>query len=600
MSARKIKVKFLALMVVLLFCGHAFGFQLTINGVTRNFQYKISVTIQSSKVEGTGHDNFPMLFDSTDDTNLKNDLKQFPAGKVVRSDSYDIVFATGDSTEILKHEKEDYDGTSGVYVAWVNIGTLNSGGKTIYMYYGSSDVDNDDVTYITGTNKPLVWDTNFKMVQHLEESCASSGCREDSTSNNNNGTPYSGIIITDLHTSSGKINGADDFDGTDDYVNVGSGSSLDNIEVKTVSAWIELADNDDANAIVVKGSEPAQTGWFLFYDSDPTRRRLSFIQGWSGTMGEWHTANGTIDVDTMYHIAVTYNRSSTSNDPVLYIDGASMAVTERDSPSGTLGDDGALDCYIAKYEGGLVGWGIIDEVRISNKARGDDWIKTSFNSMNDPDTFYSLGEEQTFVELSYFKAKPLNSAVLLEWDTETELDNEGFNILRSEVEDKEYVKINPYFIPARGAAGFGAEYSFTDYDVENGVTYYYLLEDIDFHGKSTLHGPVSATPNDIMLIWPIEWEPLGSGASIFSWASSGDFSFKVDVSTTPSFPDSKTLSFPEDGWVSSLSLWLRPEEWKIILRKARESSGQLFWRIRAKNQDARVACSDWKKFAVDF
>jgi metal-sulfur cluster biosynthetic enzyme len=216
----------------------------------------------------------------------------------------------------------------------------------------------------------------------------------------------------------------------------------------------------------------------------------------------------------------------------------------------------------------------------------------------DPEPSTSLGDP-TLVELSYFNARPFYSAVLLEWATETELDNEGFNILRSHEEEGECVKINPYLIPARGQAGLGAEYSYTDYDVENGVTYYYLLEDVDFYGKSTLHGPVSATPNDIILIWPIDWEPLDSGASLFSWASSGNFSFKVDVSKNPSFSDSETLSFPEEGWTSSISLWLRPEELEMILSKARESGGHLFWRIRAKSQDDRVFCSYWKRIIVE-
>jgi hypothetical protein len=29
---------------------------------------------------------------------------------------------------------------------------------------------------------------------------------------------------------------------------------------------------------------------------------------------------------------------------------------------------------------------------------------------------------------------------------------------------------------------------------KEGITYYYKLEDVDFNGVSTFHGPVSATP----------------------------------------------------------------------------------------------------------
>jgi hypothetical protein len=210
-----------------------------------------------------------------------------------------------------------------------------------------------------------------------------------------------------------------------------------------------------------------------------------------------------------------------------------------------------------------------------------------------------LEYDPTLIELSSFTAKPLNAAVLLEWTTETELDNEGFNLLRSKEEYGQYVKINRNFIPSKGEAGFGAEYSYTDYDVENGVTYYYLLEDIDFNGKSTLHGPVSATPNDIELIWPIEWEPVPAGSSLFMWSSSGNFSFKVEVSTSASFPASGTITFPEQGWTSDFSFWFRPEEWELILREAQASGGQLFWRVLAKGKNEEVVFSDWGKFFIE-
>ena len=210
-----------------------------------------------------------------------------------------------------------------------------------------------------------------------------------------------------------------------------------------------------------------------------------------------------------------------------------------------------------------------------------------------------LEHHPTLIDLSSFTATPLNSAVLLEWETETELDNEGFNLLRSEEEQGQYVKINRNLIPSKGEAGFGAEYSYTDYDVENGVTYYYLLEDIDFYGKSTLHGPVSATPNDIVLIWPIEWEPIPLGSSLFMWVSSGNFSFKVEVSTSVSFPVSETITFPEEGWTSDLSFWLQPEEWELILRKTQASGGHLFWRVLAKGKNDEVVFSDWRKFFIE-
>ena len=39
--------------------------------------------------------------------------------------------------------------------------------------------------------------------------------------------------------------------------------------------------------------------------------------------------------------------------------------------------------------------GNIDETRISNKARNQDWITTSYHTMNDPSSFMSFGPEET-------------------------------------------------------------------------------------------------------------------------------------------------------------------------------------------------------------
>lgn len=103
--------------------------------------------------------------------------------------------------------------------------------------------------------------------------------------------------------------------------------------------------------------------------------------------------------------------------------------------------------------------------------------------------------DPTLVELSSLSATGMNRAVLIEWSTDAEIDNAGFNIYRSEKENGKYIRINDYLIPAKGSATQGASYEYTDKDVQNRKTYYYKLEDIDFNGTATMHGPVSATPS---------------------------------------------------------------------------------------------------------
>ena len=100
----------------------------------------------------------------------------------------------------------------------------------------------------------------------------------------------------------------------------------------------------------------------------------------------------------------------------------------------------------------------------------------------------------TAITLASFEAEAGNRIVKLTWVTETEIDNAGFNILRAESEDGEYVKINDSLISAEGSPTQGATYQFVDESVKNRATYYYQLEDVDLNGTSTMHGPVSATP----------------------------------------------------------------------------------------------------------
>lgn len=108
-------------------------------------------------------------------------------------------------------------------------------------------------------------------------------------------------------------------------------------------------------------------------------------------------------------------------------------------------------------------------------------------------------QDANFVTLASFTARPGNGSVTISWETEAEIDNQGFNVYRAESADGDYVKINATLIPAEGTVTRGAQYSIVDTDVQNRTTYYYLLEDVDFSGVTTPHGPERATPRLIHL-----------------------------------------------------------------------------------------------------
>ena len=119
-------------------------------------------------------------------------------------------------------------------------------------------------------------------------------------------------------------------------------------------------------------------------------------------------------------------------------------------------------------------------------------------------TFTITGiETPAAVELASFGATAQGSAILLEWETATELDNLGFNVYRSQAAEGERVQLNPALIPAQNPGSvLGATYSFLDEAAAPGVTYYYWLEDVDANGAATLHGPVSGQVQPLWRLLP--------------------------------------------------------------------------------------------------
>ena len=98
-------------------------------------------------------------------------------------------------------------------------------------------------------------------------------------------------------------------------------------------------------------------------------------------------------------------------------------------------------------------------------------------------------EPPTAISLVNFKAKVNgDGSVILAWETASEVDNAGFNVYRSRRSDGTYKKVNGKLIPAQGNGAYGASYSFED--TPGRGTFYYKLEDVDYNGVSTMHGPV--------------------------------------------------------------------------------------------------------------
>ena len=103
------------------------------------------------------------------------------------------------------------------------------------------------------------------------------------------------------------------------------------------------------------------------------------------------------------------------------------------------------------------------------------------------------------VELSSFSLTRTEAgAVVVTWTTESEVDNAGFNLRRSEQRASGFTLLNPALIAGAGTTGERQTYTFTDTSAKPGVEYYYQIEEVAFNGRPEtlrtrlLPGPVSA------------------------------------------------------------------------------------------------------------
>jgi hypothetical protein len=96
------------------------------------------------------------------------------------------------------------------------------------------------------------------------------------------------------------------------------------------------------------------------------------------------------------------------------------------------------------------------------------------------------------VTLKSFVGVPGDGYIAVEWETGSEYDTAGFFIQRSLQSSGVYSTISP-FIRAEGDSITGAQYSFTDTTVTNGVTYFYMLEELTNSQGANLYGPITVT-----------------------------------------------------------------------------------------------------------
>ena len=337
-----------------------------------DWSYRKQITINGDNVTASLTD-FPVLVSLTTDADLAADALD---------SGYDILFTAADEVTKLPHEIESFNGTTGELLAWVKIPTLPSGSDTdIYMYYGSANASNQQ-------NAAGVWDSNFRMVQHLEETSGGAYAITDSTSNSNNGTDTNSPTLG----ATGSINGAATFGTGNDYILVDDSSSLDISGNITLEAWIYPTTIDGTHRrIIIK---PLSSWAMPYYEYSlwvygTGADNLGF--GISDGSTRVYEVYGSLSTGTWQHVAGTFNGTTLK----WYINGEyiTQMSTGTVTSIGTNNEPVSIGSVLPLVSN-LEFDGTIDEVRISSTDRSADWLKTGYNNQSNPGDFLTLGSEE--------------------------------------------------------------------------------------------------------------------------------------------------------------------------------------------------------------
>ncbi len=108
---------------------------------------------------------------------------------------------------------------------------------------------------------------------------------------------------------------------------------------------------------------------------------------------------------------------------------------------------------------------------------------------------FEVGCGQSPVILSSFTAIYEDNTPTLQWTTQSESNNLGWNVYRSMSENiGQANQMNNILIPGYGTTSEPTNYIFTDEnEVENNTSYWYWLESTSYSGETDLYGPVTLT-----------------------------------------------------------------------------------------------------------
>jgi len=356
---------------------------------------RVKLTIDNADITA-GLVNFPMLlYLSTSSGRGPDDISFIFDELGSDANRKKIAVTTSDGETQCYVEIEKWDHGNEKAWLWVKVPSIASDADTdLYLYYDSSKADN--TTYVGdcadgSAATHAVWDSDFKMVLHMEGASATE--IDDSTENNND---VSGDNGTPLYQQAGKIGNAVDFEkASSEYLTVPDAGSLDLTGDFTIEGWVRPDAFSNLAWHILLGKEHwnDSTGYLIMIDTEqgvasPTlsgETDSDLLMPWGTVLatGTWYylvmrLTSGTLDV------LLNTVSEGTEGGHTVTANAQDLLIGSRHVNDGGPGND-----YFD---------GVIDEVRISAISRNAAWIKASYECQVDDLLDWGIEEESPPVE----------------------------------------------------------------------------------------------------------------------------------------------------------------------------------------------------------
>ncbi len=205
------------------------------------------------------------------------------------------------------------------------------------------------------------------------------------TANDKSGNENTGTLTNAPTWANGKFGGSVIFDGVNDSIPAGAGTTLDDLPTNgiTIDAWIYPSSLGESSIgrIATKASGTTPTNGWTFHLNNTTANSLAFQADYNTTDLSVRSAANTVTLNAWNHVTVTWDGSTTATNVHMYVNGAETTYALQTNASGTYQTDAAQNLYIGNDSSGAATFdGRIDDVHVYNYVRNSKQIVSEMNA----------------------------------------------------------------------------------------------------------------------------------------------------------------------------------------------------------------------------